>query len=537
MSALTPFQEGIKLLSEGNAIEARRRLTEVWEGGGSDAGPAARFIAHIDKSQRRFSDAIDILEACLETAGDEAPALAQLSELYMIMGDHQRAIDAASKSLLQAPNNAVTALNLAIWQSNYASEPSTIKSAFERWCARYIQPITSEIPLQDAEQATGAQPRPLRVGYVSGDLGNHPVRYFIEPYFRLHDNARFEIHAFMTGAEDEISQLLKEWVPHWHNVKNLDDGALLSLIRSLEIDILLDLSGHTEASRLEVFAARAAPIQLTWWGFVHTLGMKEIDYRLTDFETCPSGAEAHYTEALCRMQCLTAYAPPVNCENQYPSPWQSNGYVTMISLNHTRKISEATLDCWQKILAQNPNSGLIIVTSETSEAEANNFFIPRLVAHKFPMDRVSAVPRLSMLEFMNLASVADFALDPFPVSGGVTTLHALWMGLPVLTLRPDTSIAMQTYSGNTLSSVGLHECVTTNTDEYVSRASQWIQRPHLIDNLRESARPSLIASPFLNHVDRVRELEACFEAMWQRFVNDKPATDLNSTDIYPTKTH
>ena len=88
----------------------------------------------------------------------------------------------------------------------------------------------------------------------------------------------------------------------------------------MEIDILVDLSGHTEASKLEVFAARAAPVQVTWWGFVHTLGIDEIDYRLTDFETCPPGAEAHYTEALCRMACLTAYAPPVNCEDQYPSP-------------------------------------------------------------------------------------------------------------------------------------------------------------------------------------------------------------------------
>ena len=233
------------------------------------------------------------------------------------------------------------------------------------------------------------------------------------------------------------------------------------------------------------------------------------------------------------MQCLTAYAPPVNCEKQYPPPWQSNGYVTMISLNHTRKISEATLDCWQQILTQNPNCGLIIVTSETSEVEAGNFFTPRLVAHDFPMDRVSAVPRLSMLEFMNVASVADFALDPFPVSGGVTTLHALWMGLPVLTLTPATPIAMQTYSGNTLRLVGLHDCVTPNTEELVSRASQWIQNPTLIDQLRESARPNLLASPFMDHEGRVRELEACLHAMWQRRINDQPVTDLNSADIFP----
>ena len=302
---------------------------------------------------------------------------------------------------------------------------------------------------------------------------------------------------------------------------------MLSFIRSLEIDILVDLSGHTEASKLEVFAARAAPVQVTWWGFVHTLGIEGIDYRLTDFETCPPGAEAHYTEALCRMACLTAYAPPVNCEDQYPSPWQGNGYVTMISLNHTRKLSQAALDCWRDILVQNPNSGLIVVSSEATEADAQNDFIPRLVDGGFPMDRVSVVPRLSMLEYMNVASVADFALDSFPVSGGVTTLHALWMGLPVLTMTPNTPIAMQTYSGNTLRLVGLDECVTTSHQEVVARAAEWIQNPALIDALRARTRPNLIASPFMNHEARVRELETCFQAMWRRFLHNEPVTDLS----------
>ncbi len=528
MALLTPFQEAVKRLSEGDAEAARRALFTLWESGGSDAANAARFIALIDKNERRFSAAIAILESSLERFGQDAATLAQLAEFYMTMGHHRKAIDAATRSLEAMPDNAITALNLTIWNSNYATEPMTIKAAFEQWSARYIKAPENAAPPQFDAQKIDAPDKPLRIGYVSGDLGNHPVRYFIEPYLRLHDASRFEIHAFMTGDEDEISQVLKAWVPHWHNVKSLDDGALLSFIRSLEIDILIDLSGHTEASRLEVFAARAAPIQLTWWGFVHTLGIKEIDYRLTDFETCPSGVEAHYTEALCRMQCLTAYTPPVNCENQYPSPWQSNGYVTMISLNHTRKISEAALGCWREMLAQNPASGLIIVTSEKTEVDANNYFSPRLIEHDFPMDRVSVVPRLSMLEFMNLASVADFALDSFPVSGGVTTLHALWMGLPVLTLTPNTPIAMQTYSGNTLRQVGLDDCITTTAEELVSRACQWIQNPTLIDHLRERTRSSLVASPFMSHETRVRELEACFKAMWRRFVHNEPVTDLST---------
>ena len=528
MASLTFFQEAIKLLSEGDVDAAREALWAIWNSGDSDAVQAAQFIAHIAENERRFNDAVHILESSLEKLGKDAGTLAQLSELYMAVGNLHKAIEAATLSLDEAPHNAVTALNRAIWQSNYEEHPLEIKKAFEQWCARYLQPASSNTPLQtSAQPEPTAGSRPLRVGYVSGDLGNHPVRYLIEPYLRLHDASRFEIHTFMTSEEDEVSQFLKEWVPHWHNVAALDNDALLSLIRSLEIDILVDLSGHTKASKLEVFAARAAPVQVTWWGFVHTLGIEEIDYRLTDFETCPMGTDAHYTEALCRMTCLTAYAPPVNCEDQYPSPWQRNGYVTMISLNHTRKLSQNALACWRDILVQNPNSGLIVVTSEATEADNHNHFNSRLVDHGFPMDRVSLVPRLSMLEYMNVASVADFALDSFPVSGGVTTLHALWMGLPVLTMTPETPIAMQTYSGNTLRLVGLHDCVTGSNQEVVARATEWIRNPALIDELRQRTRPNLVASPFMNHEARVRELETCFREMWRRFLRNEPVTHLS----------
>lgn len=532
MDVLSPFQQGIKLLSEGNTHAARLALLEVRRQAGNDASAAARFLAHLDKNQRRYGAAVAMLTSSLEELGEDSATLAQLAELYMALGQVDDAIPAAERSLELQPDNSVTALNVAIWRGNSSENPLLIKQAFEQWSAEHLDRAASDVPLRRPDEVLSANNRPIRIGYVSGDLGNHPVRYLIEPYLRLHDPARFEVHAFMSGDEDEISAFLKEWVPHWHSVQSADDNALLGLIRGLEIDILVDLSGHTENSRLGVFAARAAPVQLTWWGFVHTLGLKEIDYRLTDWVTCPAGTEAFYTESLCRMTCHTAYSPPANSDNQYTSPWGTNGYVTMISLNHSRKISDAALNTWCKILKDNPNSGLIIVTSETSEAGIKEHFLPRLEAKRLPMDRVSAVPRLTMLQYMNVASVADFALDSFPVSGGVTTLHALWMGLPVLTLTPATNIAMQTYSGNTLRLVGLTECIATSAPELVSRASQWIKNPTLIDKLRERARPNLIASPFMNHKARVKELEACFTAMWRRYIDNQPVTDLSSADVF-----
>jgi predicted O-linked N-acetylglucosamine transferase (SPINDLY family) len=132
-----------------------------------------------------------------------------------------------------------------------------------------------------------------------------------------------------------------------------------------------------------------------------------------------------------------------------------------------------------------------------------------------------------MLEYMNVASVADFALDSVPVSGGVTTLHALWMGLPVLTMTPNNGIAMQTYSGNTLRLVGLDTCITRSPQEVVARAGEWIQNPALIGALRERTRSNLLSSPFMDHETRVRELESCFREMWRRFLHNEPVTDLS----------
>jgi len=528
MTALTPLQHGIKLLTEGNLSAAQEVLQGIRSRGEADAASAARFLAHIEKSERRYGKAITTLLAALDDLGPDSATLAQLAELYMTIGKHEDAIAAAEGSLERESDNSITSLNLTIWKSNRSDDPMAIRQGFEAWTERFLQRAVCETALQSPEAARLAPERKLRVGYVSGDLRNHPVRYLIEPYFRLHDHSRFDIHAFMCSDEDEISLLLKDHIPHWHNVKDLDNDAILERIRALGIDILVDLSGHTDASRMSVFAARAAPVQVTWWGFVHTLGLTEIDYRLTDWQTAPDGADKYYTEALCRLQCHTAYLPPVNTEKQYPPPWRANGYVTMISLNHSRKISDTALDTWCAILRTNPESGLTIVTTETSDVGIEEYFLPRLREKGFPMDRVAAVPRLTMLQYMNVAAAADFALDSFPVSGGVTTLHALWMGLPVLALRPPSPITMQTYSGNTLAMVGLDECVASSHDELIERASEWIQNPSRIDTLRDKSRRQLTLSPFMDHAGRVAELESCFEAMWQRFIYDEPVTSLNS---------
>jgi len=214
------------------------------------------------------------------------------------------------------------------------------------------------------------------------------VRYFIEPFLKHHNRNDFEVFAFMTMASDEVTEFLKPYVDSWHDVQDMGAESLLDLIRKNEIDILIDLSGHTEGARLEVFAMRAAPVQVTWFGFMQTLGMKAMDWRLTDWGISPLNTENHYTEKLFRLDCMVAYAPPLNCEAQFPSPYHQNGFVTMVSMNHLRKVSDQALLLWKDILLENPSTGLILISHYRDNDSARDSLAPRLTEVGFPMDRV-----------------------------------------------------------------------------------------------------------------------------------------------------
>lgn len=484
----------------------------------SDYADATRYLAHIEIVQNQHSLAAERLNKLLSDCGPDYKTLTLLAELKMHLGDEYAAIQMAEQALTLQPENKTLSLNLAIWKSSQDQTPVSVRANFETWCQEFLAPPSAPQPLSHNFDRDPS--KKLRIGYLSGDLKNHAVRYFIEPYFKHHNHDAFEVHVFMTGEPDVITDILKESIADWHDVRTASIQDLHQLIRHLCIDLLVDLSGHTAGGRLEVFALRAAPVQVTWWGFMQTLGLKEMDYRLTDSLFCPPGSEAHYTEGLCRMSCMTAYAPPLNCDEQHESPWHERGFVTMISLNHTRKISQNVLELWRRVLEDNPNSGLIIVSTESTQEGADALLKPRLASLGMPMDRIVLVPRLNLLDFMNLASSADFALDSMPVSGGVTTFHSLWMGLPVLTIRPDTPLPLQSYTANILQTVDLNECVTTSEGEFLLRAKSWISKPEQVDEIRKRCRAQLVNSPFMDHASRAQELEHQFRQLWLNYLEN-----------------
>lgn len=511
------YRKALNFLSVGKENEALVILKSIYESGGSRSELALRHIFHIFSKSENDSGTMGLLEEACQKYPKSDVWPAQLSYVWMRLGQLEKAIEYADKALAINPDKENTFINRVCWLAAQCEDSKRVKELFESWGRRFADPLTDMATA--LHERNLSRERKLKVGYVSGDLKNHSVRYFIEAFFRGHDRQQIEVNAFMTMAEDLITPILKPMVDRWFDVEKMSDTELLNLIRQEEIDILVDLSGHTIGHRLAVFARRAAPVQVTWFGFMQTLGMKGMDWRLTDWSMCPAGTDEHYCEKLYRLDCMAAYTPPVNSETQYESPHHSNGFVTMVSMNHTRKLTDEVLGAWKDIMLAHPNTALILIGRDKDPEVAKSTLEPRLTSIGFPLDRVLISPRLTMAVYLRLASLADFALDSYPVSGGTTTLHSLWMGLPILAINDPAYGAMGSATANTLQGLNLTECIAESLEEYRTIAGEWIEEPLKIDKLRDRCRPAIAGSALMNHPARVAEVELAYRHMWNAYVD------------------
>ena len=386
---------------------------------------------------------------------------------------------------------------------------------YQDWGRRFADPLTRKAkPLVVKDR----NPRKrLKIGYVTADFRNHSVAFFMHPVLSNHNPNVVEVHVYSSGKRDAFTDAIQQSVPHWHEVADLSDEALCERIRADGIDVLIDLSGHTTNHRLLMFARRAAPVQVTWIGYMLPLGMKAMDYRLIDHNVAPLGHEKYYSETLFRLACMASYAPPDYAPLCEQPPLLRNGYPTLISLNSSVKITDATLAVWARILQERPDARLIIMVKEGSADTAQANMQPRVEAAGMPLDRVSVVHQQPLERFMELSHLADVMLDTAPISGGTTTLHALWMGLPIVTL--DAERGVDASSASILRRVGFGSEVATNEEEYVHKALQFMRDPQHLMQRRQTVRSQLQASGYMNYAERTQELEQAFQLMWLNYLN------------------
>lgn len=366
--------------------------------------------------------------------------------------------------------------------------------------------------------------RPLHVGFVSPDLRNHPIAFWLEGYLagrRVHGHV---LHAFDASpfAEDDVTQRLRGRFDHWHRCGRLDDDGIAELVRQSAIDVLVDLAGHTGHHRLGVFARKPAPVQVGWFGYMNTTGLSTIDWRLTDAAHDPPGSEAFYTERLWCLPFLACFAPHPSSPAPGGLPADRRGHVTFGSMNNWAKVSDATKDTWASLLGMRPGSKLRVLVRGAEEPTVASGVRDQFASRGIDPARIEVRPFLPLEAFLREFADIDIALDPFPYGGGTTTLHTLWMGVPIVALEGDSELGRATPA--TLRGVGLERLVATTPEAYASIAALASDDRDYLRTARSSLRDRIRASAAMDYDGLARNVDGAFASMWSGWCRDPGAT-------------
>ena len=526
------------------AVKAYSRVTAV----APDSTYARYWLATCHQQAGNLQLARSHCEAGLAVEPDQIGLLLRLASIAVASTDHYVALDCYLRAEALDPEIPEldsmiadqhcflghVAEGVARFDRALAREPRSIRLQSNRLFVLNYTDLLSPEQLftehrrwgesQQAELRQHWRPHPntrvfdriIRVGYVSGDLRQHAVAFFLEPLLAHHSNSQFEVHCFDTSRypEDAVTARLRVHGVAWHRVAHLTDDALADSIRSEGIDILVDLSGHSVMNRLLVFARRPAPVQATWLGYLGTTGLSAIDYRITDGYLDPPGMTEHlHTETLYRLPHASCFQPATHSPAVGPLPASRNGYVTFGSVNQWSKVGDDTRTAWVEILKAVPDSRLVVVARG-----AQNPLFAREIASCFASrgidsNRISVKPSTSIEDFLALFRELDITLDPFPYGGGTTTMHSLWMGTPVITLAGATAFARN--SIGPLSEAGLPQMVAATRADYVRIAVALASGTAALQDIRGSLRARLRRSPSLDPRGFATSIEHAYRDMWR----------------------
>ncbi|MFA7243370.1 MAG: tetratricopeptide repeat protein [Sulfuricellaceae bacterium] len=358
---------------------------------------------------------------------------------------------------------------------------------------------------------------PIRVGYVSPDFRSHAVAWFIEPVLAHHDKAGFDIYCYASVAEpDQVTARLHNLVPHWRDIAAIGDDAAAALIRADRIDILVDLAGHTAGGRLPLFAHKPAPLQMGYLGYLNTTGLAAMDYRISDgVMDRPGLTEAYHCEKLIRLpHSQWCYQPPADSPPVGALPALANGGVTFAGFNNFAKITPTMIALWGRILQALPASRLLAPVKDTEVARAafGRIFAPLGI----DIGRVEFLTTLGFEDYLRLHQKVDIALDTFPYNGATTTCHALWMGVPTITLS-GANPPMARSGASLLAALGLDEFCASEPGEYLTIAVRLANDLEKLNHLRQNLRAMMLNSPLTDARRFTADLEAAYRRAWREW--------------------
>jgi predicted O-linked N-acetylglucosamine transferase (SPINDLY family) len=536
---------GLVLLNLGKAPEAVQRLRQAVRlrpdlaEARNNLGLALLNLGNLDEAVRHFREAVRLRPSLAEAHSNLGMALATLGDVEEALACYERgvrtdprqvgaltnlgnackdqgclaeAVACYRKALEVRPDDARVHSNLLL-ALNYqpGADPLEIRREAGRYAEQHAARFTA------AAAAHSVQPlaeRRLRIGYVSADFREHPVAYFLEPILASHDHRGFEVFCYADVPQpDAVTERLRGYADQWRSLVGLSDDQAAEAIRGDDVDILVDLAGHTGGNRLLVFARRPAPVQASYLGYLGTTGLAAIDYYITDALADPPGlTEAHYQEQLVRLpECGFCYRPGPAPEVRPDLPARRSGRVTFGSLNTLAKVSEEVLALWARVLAAVPESRLVLRTGAGRRAEERAR--AALARHGIAPERLLLHGQTATrFDYLKLFHDVDVCLDPFPYNGVTTTCDSLWMGVPVVTLAGNTGVSRQ--GVRFLGSVGLDELIAATPEDYVRTATELAGDLARLEALRAGLRERVGRSPPTDATRFTRHLETAYRALW-----------------------
>jgi predicted O-linked N-acetylglucosamine transferase (SPINDLY family)/predicted SAM-dependent methyltransferase len=471
-----------------------------------------------------LDEAVASYRAAIEIDPSYARAWAGLGLGLQGLGRNEEAESSLRKAIELDPKLAQAGSNLLLVLHNlHGGNPERMLAEHAAWAKRHARGVPWQAARTDEERR---QPGRLKIGYLSPDFCQHPVAGFIEPVLAAHDRARFQVFCYSTTTRpDATTQRLAGLCEHWRDLSRDNDDMIAERIRFDAIDILVDLAGHTGGGRLPLVARKPAPVQVTWLGYPNTTGLRAVDYRLTDAYADPPGAtDAFHVEKLVRLpQGFLCYRPPAAAPEPGDMPSLANGSVTFGSLNNLSKVTDAMVALWSRILAGVQGARLLLKAYGLAAASAREEMLGRFARYGIGPERLALLPPVdSSSAHLATYRQIDIALDPFPYNGTTTTLEALWMGVPVISLAGKTHVSRVGLS--ILSRAGLGDLLASSPEDYFAKAVALAQDARRREALRRGLREQLRASPLLDEKAFTRGLEGAFLEMWAAYAKGTEET-------------
>jgi len=450
---------------------------------------------------------------------DYAAAHDSLGTALTGLGQVDDALASYRRALAIRPDYAASHSNL-LFTHNY--QPGLTAADLLAEARRFGEMVARQAQPQAAWPNAAEPDRCLRVGLVSGDLFNHPVGYFLESVLAALTGAasgRLELFGYYNHVRnDAVTARIKACCTGWHAVAGLSDEHLARRIRDDQIDILIDLAGHSARNRLPLFAWKPAPVQASWLGYFATAGVTAIDYLIADPWTLPASEEIHFSETIWRLpETRLCFTPPAVALEVGPLPALANGYITFGCFNNLTKMSDAVVALWARVLTRVPASRLFLKAKQLGETSAPPSVRARFAAHGIDPDRLILEGAAPRAEYLAAYRRVDIALDPFPYTGGTTSAEGLWMGVPVLTLAGESLLARQ--GVGLLMNAGLPEWVAADAHDYVARAAAQAGAVQALSALRSGLRQQVLAQPLFDAPRFAAHLEAALRGMWVTWCN------------------